>query len=211
MTRKIACFGLSTPSRGFAPWGDESWEMWGLPWDSERLYFDRLFDMHDQTLNRNPSAGMPTDYAQRLAEAMVPIYMQRKFDEIPTSEPFPFEQVNAVVFREWGKSDYFPEFPRHEQQDWYGSHIAYMLALAIYEQATHIGLFGVDITQQRFDHDRPNLNYLIGLARGMGIKVYVPPTSHMFDMKRLDKLGLLTVEYPERYGFLKDPPKGQPK
>ena len=201
--KSVAVMGLSRDSRAFAPWGSSDWEMWGLPWDREAQYLSRMIDMHDRDLAKNPSAGMPRNYAEILARAKVPVYMQRHYEDVPASTEYPFKEVGSTVFKEWGNAGAFPEFPVHPQTDWYGSHIAYLLAIAIHEQRPRIGLFGVDITQQRFDHDRPNLNYLIGLARGMGLKVYVPPTSKMFAMKRLDKLGLLTVEYPERYGFLK--------
>ena len=205
--KNVAIMGLSHDSRGFAPRNDPDWIFWGLPWDSDRLYYSALIDMHDQVLNQNPSAGMPRGYRKELGELDVPIYMQKVHEDIPMSREFPFDEVNEDVFKDWGTAGAFPQFPVHTQEDWYGSHIAYLLALAIFERR-NIGLFGVDITQQRFDHDRPNLCYLIGLARGRGLDVYVPPTSHMFDMKRMDKLGMLTVEYPKRYGFLKANPKG---
>jgi len=201
---RVAIMGLSHDSRAFAPWHDKDWEKWGIPWDQEANSFTTLVDMHDQDLNQSPSAGMPTGYRKLLGNVGAPrrLFMQEAFDWAPQSTAYPFAEVNAVVFEGWGKKGSFPQYPVHTQEDWYGSNIAYLLALAISEGYAEIGLFGVDITQQRFDHDRPNMNYLIGFARGQGVDVYVPPTSHMFDMKRLDRMGLLTVEYPQRYGFL---------
>ena len=58
------------------------------------------------------------------------------------------------------------------------SSIAYMMALAILEKVDRIGIWGVDLhCESEYVYQRPNLEYLIGLARGKGIKVFIPPQS----------------------------------
>ncbi len=56
-----------------------------------------------------------------------------------------------------------------------------MLALAIYEAVTlknikRIAIYGVDMgVSTEYNYQKPNMEYLIGFARGKGISVYVPP------------------------------------
>jgi hypothetical protein len=60
------------------------------------------------------------------------------------------------------------------------SSIAYMVAQALLElkPVDRIAIFGVDLhCESEYAYQRPNLEYLIGLARGKGIKVYIPPQS----------------------------------
>ena len=53
---------------------------------------------------------------------------------------------------------------------------AYMLALAIYEGVDKVGIWGVDLhCDSEYSYQRPNMEYLIGLARGRGMKVIGQP------------------------------------
>lgn len=75
------------------------------------------------------------------------------------------------------------------------SSVAYMLALAIHEGAEEIGIWGVTMEgNDEYAYQRPNCEYLIGLARGRGIKVFVHERSS------LCKYGRKFPIYPERYG-----------
>jgi hypothetical protein len=48
------------------------------------------------------------------------------------------------------------------------------MALAMLEGAERIGIWGCDLaTGGEYASQRPNMGYLIGLARGRGTKVYV--------------------------------------
>ena len=155
--------------------------MWGLPWDAYAHQYDRLFEMHDRSLweRRGP------EYLERLQDLYVPIYMQRYQKDVPASKAYPLARTNALV------------------GDYYGSSIAYMLALAILEKAERISIWGVQLDAASiFGHERPNLEYLIGFARGRGIAVDVAQPSalltHRPENEFLDK----AVAYPTRYGWL---------
>jgi hypothetical protein len=55
-----------------------------------------------------------------------------------------------------------------------------MTALAIFEGFDVIDIYGVDMAVgTEYVDQRPSCEYFIGLARGAGIKVYIPPASDL--------------------------------
>lgn len=153
---KVAIVGLSQSTRHLAPWGNPGWELWGLAWDVERRYqFHRAFEMHDM-------ADLKATYPNLRAYLEKISHCARLYthDEMDGAERFPFEAVEASV------------------GDYWCSSIGYMLSLAIHEQAEEIALFGVDMRgDDEYGYQKPNCEYLIGLARGRGIKVLIPEQS----------------------------------
>lgn len=153
--KKIAIVGMS-PTCDKAPWGDSSWEKWGLVWHDEYwARCDRLFEMHDLEYLKNcyPSEG----YLEKLNEICVPLYMQKHYREVPLSIPYPFHLVPTKYF---------------------SSSVGYMTALAISEKPDVIGIWGVDMKDTKeHQYQRPNLEYLIGRAEGLGIEIYLPEES----------------------------------
>jgi len=88
------------------------------------------------------------------------VYMAEAHPELKNSVPYPFDEM-------------FARFGRY-----FTSSIAYMLALAITQEPEWIGLYGVDMASASEYYDqRPCCEYLIGMARGMGIEVDVPEAS----------------------------------
>lgn len=105
-----------------------------------------------------------------LRMAKVPIYMLDRQDDIPQSVRYPIEEVTALIGKTVQGTPYLE------------SSIAYMMAQAILElkPGDRIGIWGVDLhCESEHAYQRPNLEYLIGLARGMGIKVFIPPQSQL--------------------------------
>lgn len=154
---KVAIVGLAPSSRHLVPWRDAEWQKWGLAWDDERYAMNRTFEMHD-------IADLIATYGYGLAE-----YMDRIRDcaGLHMAEPciegairYPFDAVAADVGAYWCSS------------------IAYMLALAIHEGAQEIALYGVDMAgHDEYGYQHPNCEFLIGFARGRGIKVRIPDVS----------------------------------
>jgi hypothetical protein len=156
MALKVAIVGLSPASHSLAPWGSDEWEVWGLAWDGYWAGMDRVFEMHDMALLKKHYAGKP--YFAKLQEMHQTLYMPESVYENVTR--YPLEAVIESV------GDYFC------------SSIAYMLALAIHEKADEIAIYGVDMkANEEYAYQRPNIEYLIGLARGRGIKVTIPDQS----------------------------------
>lgn len=193
---KVAVVGLSPSTRHLVP---KDWDIWALPWDNEYgAIASRLFEMHDRGLLEKPEALRKESYFDDLAEMPQPIYMQKHWDDIPSSIPYPLGEVASI----------FKGFPRGRwdtQKDWYNSSPAYMIALAIHEGATTIGLYGIDILDDsEYTLERPCLEYLIGLAVGRGIEVIVPEGPSALGKFRGTgiKLGTMEPVYKARYGYL---------
>lgn len=147
----IAIIGMS-PSCKDAPWYDDQWEKWGLPWHPEYwARCDRLFDIHETT--NKLQADKQKKFVKNAKDIGAIIYMVENFEG---AEKYPLDKVGF---------------------DYFSSSMAYMLALAIYEGHEKIGLWGIDMTDLEYEYQRPNMEYLIGYARGKGIEVYIHETS----------------------------------
>lgn len=192
----ISIIGLSPSTRHLVP----DSEIWALPWDREYApRASRLFEMHDRGLLEQPESLRPLSYFKDLAEMPQPIYMQRHWEDIPTSVPFPLDEVERSVFSG------FPRARWSSQKDWYNSSPAYMIALAIHEGVESIGLYGIDVLDDsEYAYETPCLEYLIGLAIGRGIEVVIPegPTALGKFRGSGIKLGTMEPVYKDRYGYL---------
>jgi hypothetical protein len=202
MTKSIAIIGRAPSTHHNAPWESEDWELWGLPWDNGYWsQYDRFFEMHPRDELEKEEADRPEEYWERLSEIIDwgPVYMHQSWPDIPRSVPFPFEEVNADVFEN------FPRSTWDVQVDWYNCSPAYMLALAIHEQAPRIGLWGIDVSDAgEYAYEHPNMAYLIGLAIGRGIEISLPvgPTNLLKFQGNNIPFGTKKLNYPRRYGFL---------
>lgn len=157
-------------------------EKWGLPWDADWGAYDRLFEMHHMSLIENIPCR-PDGYIDRLCSVWVPLYMQEQY--FPHVTVYPFEDVSKTT-------------------DYWNSSIAYMMALAIHEGYDRINVVGVDMkAEDEYFYQRPNMEYLIGLARGKGIEVNIPKESPLckFSPNGI-KYGNQYVNYNGRYGWL---------
>jgi hypothetical protein len=142
--KKIAIVGLSDSAKG-APWLDPEWEMWGLPWDREHYVMcDRLFEIHAYGSWNTP------EYWEELEDVGIPVYMQEQCGL--GSLRYPIEDVVEEV------------------GDWFTCSTAYMLALAIHEKPDVIGMWGIT-GSENYAHQRPNLEYLLWVAKHKGIKI----------------------------------------
>ena len=160
--RKIAILGMAPSTRGEAPVQGGDWERWGMAHDVERYTFDRAFEIHEQTMWKRYAGG--DDYFDKLEAIEAPLFMQHTHEELPNSKRYPFEEVKKIVL----------EPPQ--------SSLAYMIGLAILECADVIGLWGVDMRYGiEYRKQRANMRYLIGLARGRGSDVIVPPECALLD------------------------------
>lgn len=171
MSRKIAIVAKGGTS-ALAPWGDESWEVWGLPW----IWYpraSRLFEIHTQACADEAEGDFGTggwleEYRRRQPD--VPVWcVPSRAHLFRNPVDYPMDAVLA-----------FLPIPYLENS------IAYQLALALYEHSQgetveEIGLYGVHMTgMTEYVAERPSVAYLVGLAQGMGIKVSVAPGSPLF-------------------------------
>ncbi|MBC8552690.1 MAG: hypothetical protein H8D23_23930 [Candidatus Brocadiales bacterium] len=221
---KIAIIGFSATSYDQAPWHDPTWEKWGMPWDAKgwRRY-DRLFEMHSpilwdvqladpliefwdgekfhrklhRPLNYYVGEGdEPSILVAAANDPKVKLYVQTGIPEDRVKDnkgliEYPFERVIDKI-----GADYFQ------------SSVAYALALAIAgEHTSEIGLWGIDVHgDEEWSYQRACIEYLVGIARGMGINVFIPESSALCKFQdQMIKFGAIEVDYTERYGIIKQP------
>jgi len=133
---------------------------------------DRLFDLHRKECwtRRGKISGK---YPQFLAKNTVPIYMQERHEEVPASVRFPKERV-------------MQEYPHR----YYTNHVAFMIALALTEGITHLGLFGINYGHEtEYGTQRGSCEFWLGIAMGKGVQIVLPPET------------TLLRDPPELYGY----------
>ena len=168
--KKVALVGFAD-SWKTAPFDDASIEIWGLNelWKYVPRW-DRWFEIHDdETLGvtkRDLTEGEIKRHLDWLAAqpAGKPIYMRPEFCDgrFPAAVPLPLSALCA-------------QFGRY-----FTSTIGYMIAMAIMEGYDWIGLYGIDLASDvEYRFQRPNAEYLVGLAKGMGKTVVLAETSAM--------------------------------
>jgi hypothetical protein len=162
--RKVAIVGKAGTS-GFAPWRDETWEIWGMPWLScPRV--TRLFDIHTQEF-WDQNKKMPE-------ESWMGAYRDLYLDIPVYCDPSRAHAFAKAV-------EYPPEVMASLPFAYLENTIAYELALAIHEGVDEIALWGIHMMgTHEYAAERPSVTYLIGLAQGRGIKVSIAPGSPLF-------------------------------
>lgn len=174
----IGCAG----SKDIVPWDDPDAEYWGV----NNLYgvtlkgahFDRWFEIHNiwfdpakRCLVRRGSKDfrgqLVPDYMKGLTALGIPVYMQKFWpDMVPNSVPYPLQELIAF-FKEKGLS--------HDISRYLTNTISIEIALAIMEGFSEIQVWGVDMAVgTEYQHQRPSCEFWLGIAAGMGIKIYIP-------------------------------------
>ena len=160
--KKICIVGFA-PGLEIAPYDDPSFEFWGI----NEMYMakavkkiDVLFELHNY--NWICEGKRHKEHIDWLRKARIPLMMQQHFEDIPYSIPF----------------------PRKVLEEAYGSYftntISWEIALATHIGVDEIHIYGVNMaTDIEYQSQRPSCEYYIGLARGKGIKVYIPPESDL--------------------------------
>lgn len=192
---KVAIVGY-TAHRNLAPFADDSFEIWGL----NDLYYElpiiapdrmRWFQLHswagDQPHDPNGVRRSPVDFQSgpphprdpnhvlwlKEQAERIPVYLLEPRAEVPNARLFPLEQA----FRHFSLDGVKPN-------RYFTNTISYMLALAIMEGFTEIGIYGVDMMMgggagSEYGWQRPSCEYFVGVAQGRGITVHIPDESDL--------------------------------
>lgn len=187
-TKKIAICGRAPSTILQAPFDDLEWEIWtlgnaampqpegsGVQKGALTLpRWDRLFELHDLDEKR---AIWPQAYFDWLAiDHGKPIIIGQPSDYVPHGIVYPWQQV----FKEFGK--------------YFNNSISEMIAIALLEGVTHLSLYGVDMAQSdpvlhqgnpEYQHQRPSCEYMLGVAKGRGVEVFVPDASDLLKCARV--------------------------
>lgn len=169
--RKIAILG-TTPSRMQAPIDDPSWEIWTIgPGGKDTHRWDRLFEIHNV-------------WPESFAEYIDDLKAVEPPQQVWTMQPLADCAANVVYPKE-------QILERFGKRMWFSSSISYCIALAIYEGATDIGLWGIDLESgEEYISQFVGCAHFLDVAVLLGINVHLPPAC-----------GLLRdlTPYPDRY------------
>jgi len=163
---KVAILGCA-PSARMAPFYDDEWEIWGTGISGAKYpRWSRWFQLHDVERLLRGYGALPAETSADLMEWLVgfdgPVYMHNKAPGIPGSEAFDFDY-------------YVDKFGRN-----FRATASWMMAKAIDEGATDIGIYGVDMAAEgEYQEQRPSVKFFEGWARGAGINVTVAPSSSL--------------------------------
>lgn len=166
--KKIAIVCGAPSSEFLAPFDDPEWEIWVL---GNRLHrfegrrVTRVFEIHDDLSEH----GDVLAYKNKILEA------SEKYT-IVVGEKF-FSDVEQRNFN-WIIFDYECSIKLFGSL-YLTSSPAYMMSQAISEGATHIGIYGVDLSVDNHEYfwQRPCMEAWIAFAKGRGIQIEIPKVS----------------------------------
>ncbi len=154
LQKKIAVVGRCPTTAHLAPYADPNWQIWTCGHGArlgDLARWDACFDVHDGTWG---AANPHRDWLQAQTKLIV---LNRARPEFPGAMALPREELDATFGR------------------FFTSSIAWMLGMAILLAPREIGLWGVEMAAQgEYGPQREACGYLIGFARGRGIRVSLP-------------------------------------
>lgn len=164
---KVAIVGTAPSTCHKAPYNNESWQIWSLGANAAAgARYDLWFEMHTKDVLLNVGSWEPM--SQFFKDAGEKLILAHPMPEFPKAKIYPIDKIKA----EFG--------------EYFTSSIAYMIALAIHMKATEIGLWGIDmLDDEEYGRQKACCEYLLGIARGMGIKIYLPPQSPLLRAERM--------------------------
>lgn len=182
--KTVCIVGLAPSTRELIAQEPDGVEMWCLNMGHAifpqplRQKFTRWFQVHpyaEMAPRQEPRLG----HLEWLRQASIPVYMEEVHPEIPASVRYPYEAVCQTI-----GGNYLTSAP------------SFMLALAIHEGFELIKLYGIDMhNQQEWSYERPCFEYLLGLAIGRGIRVWMPESCPLLKGAIYAK----TVDVPSSY------------
>ena len=174
---RVCIIGFCQPHREWVPYEETNMEWWGL----NRGYIfqhraDRWFEMHGEHIYRWETRR-PGNHMIWLERFPGPVYMHQAVPEIPNSVTYPLQEVaddlgsHVYRFLAPGKGQDLSGRGR----PYLTSTIAQQIALAIHLEYREIRLYGIDLnTSSEYAWQKPGVEYMLGVAAGRGISVYVP-------------------------------------
>ena len=146
-------------------------EMYKVAPEIKNFRAERWFEIHDP-YSKSKSTK---EHHGFLKSCSVPLYMQKHYEEFPSSIAFPKDEI-MKFFDEKG----------YKGSKYFTNSISWFIALAIMEGFKTVSVYGIDMaTDSEYGWQRPSCEYWIGLAEGMGIEVIVPPSSDLLKCTQL--------------------------
>ena len=199
---KIALIGFFKETYGDAPWQDNSWEKWGMPWDrttihakedkTEKLFdpgwekYDVLFEMHEKAILDIMMGNVLEEKIDKEGKLHRVYYRTQNYIQLlrkcAKSKKHTLYMQDMSFIK--GATKYPIEKTDKMCGHYYVSSLAYMLALAILKikqnmrtHPTHdkaIGLWGINLKGEgEWGYQRANIEYLLGMAKAWGIELHI--------------------------------------
>jgi hypothetical protein len=157
-----------------APPLSNKYETWGVNDLCIRRPVDLIFNMHD--LSDKEILGIPlvSETIEFSNKEKKPFVTLAKMDSIPSSIRYPLEKMHT---------------------DYFTNSISYMIAYAIYKKATEINIYAVNMLHGgEYAYQKPNIEYWIGYARGLGLKVTANGITSILKSSNLKLYGYNTYQ-----------------
>lgn len=166
--RTVAIVGFAETSRELVKKEPETTEIWSL----NRCYtflhrWDRWFEVHEADLYQGKTGLREASYVEeQLMQSKVDIYMLHPDPNIPRAVQYPKEEI----------IEYFGI-------DYFTTSIAYMLALAAWENVqgqtiTEVQMYGIDMSAfSEYSEQLPSVSFWLGVLKGQGVKINIPSVS----------------------------------
>lgn len=169
---KIALVGTEVTSWGYTPWEDTSWKIWACSTpapDYPRV--NALFELHNLEWAVDRDGEEVLAWLEKVMK-MPEVWVARKTQLIPHAKVFPRDEL---------VSRFGPYF--------FTSTPAWMIAKAIHDGATEIGLFGISMSAaSEYAFQRPGMQYFLQVCDQLGIRVTAPLESDI-------------LQPPPQYGY----------
>lgn len=182
---KIAIIGSAPSSTLLAPFDDPSWAIWctspaTFAAVASRKRADVWFELHRWLPYEPGRSGEPgtrpwfsPEFRQFLRDFKGRVYMTEKQPDIPNCTRFPYQQLLDK------------HGPYH-----FCSSVSWMLAWAIEQNPSTIGLFGIDMAAgSEWAYQRPACQHFLGLAKAAGINIVLPAESDLMRHTTLYGIG----------------------
>jgi len=215
-TKKLAIIG-STASIQFAPWMDPAWTIAAHPCSRPDCVRepDWYFDLHRPECFTTQQKRWNSRYYAWLQNLQTPIFMQEDASSCPRVRDTYTETVDGVETQKtrlipspWASIPMAVRYPLErvlaEYRGYFTNHVAYMIALAMTEGVTHIGLFGCQYSHET-EHgiQRGSCEYWMGRFEQYGGTLVLPPRfcnllavpSKLYGYESHDERGKLIEEY----------------
>jgi len=155
---KVLILGFA-PCRQNAPYKDPTFDKWGL--NEVYLLYEGLeksasawFQLH----GKEPPKYRDPNHKEVLSAMPGPVLMWEPNPDLPTAVAYPHDDI-------------VNHFGRY-----FTNTVSWMLALAIAMDYKEIHIHGINMaTDEEFGSQRPSVEFFLGWARGLGIKIVTPP------------------------------------
>ena len=191
--KRVAIIGTA-PSWRECPWTDATLEKWGLNdayligvpsasrWYDLHPFHQMLFKPRDQrsvAASEIPAGAYlrPEGHLEWLKTRPFPVYLAEAKPDYPNARAFPKQQILDAFAPFWPmrltRSGKIQPGPDYEV-----STPSWMLMQAIAEGYREIHVYGIHLaTEWEYVQQRPNFEFLLGIAAGTGVKIVLPESA----------------------------------